>query len=48
MTLIAELIDRAITAPDDAALERVRDDVLDLAAGFPLYPSRRVRQGQRT
>ena len=39
MERIAELIDRALQAPSDAAhLESVRGQVRDLAARFPLYP----------
>jgi glycine hydroxymethyltransferase len=40
MARIAELIDRVLGAPDDAAaLEGVRSDVRELAARFPLYPA---------
>lgn len=38
MTTIADMIDRAITGPDDDARERIRDEVEELAGGFPLYP----------
>lgn len=42
MVTVAELIDRALTHPDDASLARVRKDVEALADGFPLYqPTRR-------
>jgi glycine hydroxymethyltransferase len=38
MRAIAAMIDRAVTGRDDAgALERIRQDVLDLASQFPLY-----------
>jgi len=40
MARIAELIDRVLQAPEDAAvLEAVRADVRELAARFPLYPA---------
>ena len=40
MARIAELIDRVLAAPDDAArLDEVRRDVRELAARFPLYPA---------
>ena len=40
MRRIAELIDTALQAPDDAAVTvRVRSDVRGLAAAFPLYPA---------
>jgi len=42
MTRIAELIDRVLTRQDDATIERVRNEVEDLASGFPLYQRRRV------
>jgi glycine/serine hydroxymethyltransferase len=42
MVIVADLIDRALSHPDDASLARVRKDVEALADGFPLYqPSRR-------
>jgi glycine hydroxymethyltransferase len=41
MKTVAELIDRALSDPEDAAaLERVKGDVRALAAEFPLYPGR--------
>ncbi len=40
MVLIAELIDRALTHPDEATLARVRAEVKDLTSSFPLYQSR--------
>ena len=42
MTVIAELIDRVLTTPDDATITKVRNDVLELTRGFPLYESRRT------
>jgi glycine hydroxymethyltransferase len=40
MRRIAELIDTTLQAPDDAAVtDRVRSEVRDLAAAFPLYPA---------
>jgi glycine hydroxymethyltransferase len=39
MRRIAELIDRVIAAPDDAAIsDRVRGEVRELTQAFPLYP----------
>jgi glycine hydroxymethyltransferase len=39
MARVAELIDRALRAPDDErAIAAVREDVRALAASFPLYP----------
>jgi glycine hydroxymethyltransferase len=43
MVRIAQLIDDALTTPDDDTLARVRHDVLDLARRHPLYPSLGVR-----
>ena len=40
MARIAELIDRALQAPEDeSSLGAVRDDVRELCARFPLYPT---------
>jgi glycine hydroxymethyltransferase len=40
MRRIAELIDTTLQAPDDATVtDRVRSEVRDLAAAFPLYPA---------
>src|SRR5437868_9043783 len=40
MEIIAGLIDRIVKAPEDAALaKKVREEVLDLARKFPLYPT---------
>ena len=38
MATIAAMIDRALSAPDDATLAAVRKEVVTLAEGFPLYP----------
>ena len=40
MVRIAELIDRALTHPDEATLARVRAEVQDLTSSYPLYQSR--------
>jgi glycine hydroxymethyltransferase len=40
MVRIADLVDRALGAGDEAALAAVRGDVLALAAEFPLYGAR--------
>jgi glycine hydroxymethyltransferase len=37
MVRVAELIDRALTRPDEATLARVRADVGELSSTFPLY-----------
>jgi glycine/serine hydroxymethyltransferase len=44
MTRVAELIDEVLTRKDDATVERVRADVEELAAGFPLYDRASVRK----
>jgi glycine hydroxymethyltransferase len=48
MVRVAELIDRALTHPDEATLARVRGEVEELTAAFPLYqpakPAGRVRR----
>jgi glycine hydroxymethyltransferase len=48
MERVAELIDRALTKQDEATLARVRAEVEDLTAAFPLYQpqaaARRVRR----
>ncbi|HEU4700294.1 MAG TPA: serine hydroxymethyltransferase [Gemmatimonadales bacterium] len=47
MVRIAELIDEALTKQDDATLERIRGEVIELARGFPLYePQRAGRAGE--
>jgi glycine hydroxymethyltransferase len=40
MERIAELIDRALTRPDEATLARVRQEVEELSSTFPLYQSK--------
>ena len=40
MERIAELIDRALTRPDEATLARVREEVEELSSTFPLYQSK--------
>jgi glycine hydroxymethyltransferase len=40
MERIAELIDRALTRPDEATLARVREEVQELSSTFPLYQSK--------
>ncbi len=37
MERVAELIDRALTRPDEATLTRVREEVGELSSTFPLY-----------
>ena len=48
MVRVAELIDRALTHPDEATLGRVKADVEELTSTFPLYasakPAGRVRR----
>jgi glycine hydroxymethyltransferase len=47
MRVVADLIERAITGRDDATLARIRAEVEELAAGFPLYgdPTGALRAG---
>jgi glycine hydroxymethyltransferase len=45
MRLVAELIDRALTRPDDESLARVKAEVEALTSAFPLYQEKRVRAG---
>ena len=45
MRRIAELIDRALTRPDEASLARIKTEVEELAAAFPLYAAKRARGG---
>jgi len=48
MVQVAELIDRALSRPEEAALARVRGEVEELTSAFPLYqsakPAGRVRR----
>jgi glycine hydroxymethyltransferase len=39
MVRVAELIDRALTHPDEATLGRVKAEVEELTSAFPLYAS---------
>ena len=43
MVRIAQLIDDALTTPDDETLTRVRHEVVDLTGRHPLYPSQGMR-----
>jgi glycine hydroxymethyltransferase len=45
MRLVAELIDRALTRPDEESLARVKAEVEELTSAFPLYQEKRVRAG---
>jgi len=51
MIRVAELIDRALTHPDEATLGRVKAEVEELTSAFPLYapakPASRVRRNAR-
>ena len=40
MVRVADLVDRALSTPDDARIAQVRDEVHALAAAFPLYRNR--------
>jgi glycine hydroxymethyltransferase len=40
MERIAELIDRALTRPDETTLARIREEVGELSSTFPLYQSK--------
>jgi glycine hydroxymethyltransferase len=40
MRLVAELIDRALTHPDEDTLSQIRGEVEELTAAFPLYQSK--------
>ena len=42
MVRIAELIDDALTNPDEESLSRVKGEVEDLTSAFPLYQSKRL------
>ena len=49
MSRIAELIDRALTTPDEATLGRIRAEVEELSSAFPLYqPIRSADRVRRT
>jgi len=45
MRRVAELIDLALTRPEEATLARIKAEVEELSAAFPLYASQRVRLG---
>jgi glycine hydroxymethyltransferase len=45
MRLVAELIDRALTRPDEESLARVKAEVEELTSRFPLYQEKRVKAG---
>jgi glycine hydroxymethyltransferase len=45
MRLVAELIDRALTRPDEESLARVKAEVEELTSAFPLYEEGRVKAG---
>ncbi len=45
MRLVAELIDRALTRPDEESLARVKAEVQELTSTFPLYQEKRVKAG---
>ena len=47
MLRIAELIDEALTQPDEKTLSRVRSQVRDLTAAYPLYQSAKSAAGVR-
>jgi glycine hydroxymethyltransferase len=47
MELIAGLIDRALTSPDDDTLAAIRREVEELSAEFPLYQPAVVAAGRR-
>jgi glycine hydroxymethyltransferase len=42
MGRIAELIDTALTNPDEESLSRIKGEVEDLTSAFPLYQSKRL------
>jgi hypothetical protein len=43
MRRVAELIDRALTEPNEDSLATIRGEVEELTAAFPLYTSKPVR-----
>jgi glycine hydroxymethyltransferase len=47
MRRVAELIDEALTKPDEKTLARVRGEVRELTAAFPLYQSAKAAGGVR-
>ena len=48
MERVAELIDRALTRPDEATLARVRAEVGELSSAFPLYQSKSAARVRRS
>ena len=48
MERVAELIDRALTRPDEATLARVRAEVGELTSAFPLYQSKSAARVRRS
>ena len=49
MVRIAELIDRALTHPDEGTLGRVKAQVVELTSSFPLYqPTRSTSRIRRS
>jgi len=45
MRRVAELIDRALTRPDEDTLTGIKAEVEELSAAFPLYAPKRARAG---
>jgi glycine hydroxymethyltransferase len=45
MRRVAQLIDRALTHPDEEALSRIKAEVEELSAAYPLYQSTAARSG---
>jgi glycine hydroxymethyltransferase len=45
MRRVAELIDRALTRPDEENLSRIKREVEELTSAFPLYQEKRVPAG---
>ncbi len=45
MRRVAELIDRALTHPDEGTLAAIKVEVEELASAFPLYAPKRARSG---
>jgi len=48
MVIIAQLIDIALTRQDEATLARIRGQVEELTATFPLYQARSLRRARQT
>jgi glycine/serine hydroxymethyltransferase len=45
MRRVAELIDRALTHPDEETLSQVKAEVEELTSAFPLYQPKAARAG---